>query len=214
MTRCSYRNCNRFCAQVEYIDCSKRLLRTGKVCNGCADEKSCHKRKLFYIASRAQEDYRRVLSEHRQGAALEEWERKYADHPGVGPVYMDLVIGRPGGVCLMTLHWLNAGFMVGILIPNKCAENVTAVSDRLYAELGADEFSRLFPVILTDRGTEFPKPSRIELTEDGVRRTWVFFRDCVNSNTTISVRDKIHHGNEYLRHPQHKGNNAQIIAAT
>lgn len=25
--------------------------------------------------------------------------------------------------------------MIGILIPNKCAENVTAVFDRLYAEL-------------------------------------------------------------------------------
>ena len=77
--RCSFRNCNRFCQQVEYIDCSERLQRTAKVCNGCPDEKSCHKRKLFYVASRAQEDYERVLSEHRQGAALEEWELEYID---------------------------------------------------------------------------------------------------------------------------------------
>ena len=75
---------------------------------------------------------------------------------------MDLVIGRIGGVCLLTLHWLNAGFMVGILIPNKCAENVTAVFDRLYAELGHELFARLFQVVLTDRGTEFSNPSRIE----------------------------------------------------
>jgi len=33
--RCSYRNCNRSCDKVEYIDCPKRLLRTCKVCNGC-----------------------------------------------------------------------------------------------------------------------------------------------------------------------------------
>ena len=59
--RCSYRNCSRFCDRVEYIDCSQRLLRTAKVCNGCPDEKRCHKRKLFYVASRAQDDYRRVL---------------------------------------------------------------------------------------------------------------------------------------------------------
>ena len=77
--RCGYRNCSRFCDRVEYIDCSQRLLRTAKVCNGCPDEKRCHKRKLFYIAARAQEDYRRVLSEHRQGAALEPWERDYID---------------------------------------------------------------------------------------------------------------------------------------
>ena len=266
--RCSYRNCNRFCGSVEYIDCHQRLLRTAKVCNGCPDERRCHRRKLFYVASRAQDEYRRDLSEKRQGAALEEWELKHidaivspgvlagqsihhicvtsrakltrhertiqryvnygvlsakrgdlkractvrprkslareyqhkvetgcyvgrtyrdyekflSDHPGVGPVYMDLVIGRPGGVCLMTLHWLNAGFMIGILIPNKCAENVTAVFDRLYAELGPELFAWLFPVILTDRGTEFSNPSRIEKCGDGTRRTWVFFCDPMNSN--------------------------------
>ena len=271
--RCGYRNCSRFCDRVEYIDCSQRLLRTAKVCNGCPDEKRCHKRKLFYIAARAQEDYRRVLSEHRQGAALEPWERDYideivspkikagqsvhhicvtnsakltrhertiqryvnygvlsakrgdlkracmvrprkslareyqhkvetgcyvgrtyrdyekflAERPGVGPVYMDLVIGRPGigrpgGVCLMTLHWLRAGFMVGILIPNKCAASVIAAFDALYAELGHELFTRLFPVILTDRGTEFSSPSRIEKRDDGTRRTWVFFCDPMNSN--------------------------------
>ena len=266
--RCSYRNCNRFCANVEYIDCSKRLLRTGRVCNGCPDEKRCHRRKLFYVAAHAQEDYRRTLSESRQGAALEPWERDYIDalvspkikagqsvhhicvtnaakltrhertiqryvnygvlsakrgdlkracmvrprkslareyqhkvetgcyvgrayvdygqflseHPGVGPVYMDLLIGRVGGVCILTLHWPRAGFMIGILIPNKCAESVVAVFDGLYAKLGSELFARLFPVILTDRGTEFSYPSRIEECEDGTKRTRVFFCDPMNSN--------------------------------
>jgi hypothetical protein len=69
--RCSYRNCSRFCDRVEHIDCSQRLLRAGKVCNGCPDERRCHKRKLFYVAGRAQDDYRRILSESRQGAAFD-----------------------------------------------------------------------------------------------------------------------------------------------
>ena len=265
---CSYRNCNKFCEKVQYIDCPDRLARTAQVCNGCPAMKGCHKRKLVYDAGRADGDYRRVLSEHRQGAALEEGELKYLDdlvspkirdgqsvhhicvtnaakltrnertiqryinygvlsakrgdlkractvrprkslakeyqhkvetgcyvgrtyedylkflacHLGVGPVYMDLVIGRPGGVCLLTLHWLNAGFMVGVLIPNKCAANVTAVFDRLHAELGPGLFAKLFPVVLTDRGTEFSNPSRIEFDGDGRRRTWVFFCDPMNSN--------------------------------
>lgn len=266
--RCSYRNCNKYCEKVQYIDCAQRTKRTAQVCNGCPDEKSCHKRKLFYIAVRAHEDYRKVLCEHRQGVALEDWERQYidelvspkikagqsvhhicvtnapkltrnertiqryvnygilsakrgdlkracmvrsrkalakeyqhkvetgcyvnrtykdyerfiAEHPGIGPVYMDLVIGRPGGVCLLTLHWLNAGFMIGILIPNKCAESVVNVFDRLYEELGHELFTQLFQVILTDRGTEFSNPSRIELDQNDVRRTWVFFCDPMNSN--------------------------------
>ena len=250
--RCGYRNCSRFCDRVEYIDCSQRLLRTGKVCNGCPDERRCHRRKLFYVASRAQDDYRRILSESRQGAALETWERDYidelvspkikagqsvhhicvtnaakltrhertiqrygcyvgrayvdygaflSDHPGVGPVYMDLLIGRIGGVCILTLHWLNAGFMIGILIPNKCAESVVAVFDRLYAELGPELFAKLFPVILTDRGTEFSYPSRIEECEDGTKRTRVFFCDPMNSNQ----KSQIERNHEIVREILPKG---------
>lgn len=70
--RCVYRNCNKFCAGVEYIDCPQRLERMGGVCNGCPDEKAYRKRKLFYVASRAQDEYRRDLSEKRQGAAQEQ----------------------------------------------------------------------------------------------------------------------------------------------
>jgi len=293
---CSYRNCNKVCDKVEYIECPKRLLRTAQVCNGCPDEKRCHVRKFFYVAKNAQEDYRRVLSEHRQGAALEEWERRYidelvspkikdgqsvhhicvvnaakltrnertiqryvnygvlsakrgdlkracmvrarkslakeyqykvetgcyinrtykdyekflAEHPGVGPVYMDLVIGRPGGVCLMTLHWLNAGFMIGILIPNKCAENVTDVFDRLYGELGPELFAKLFPVILTDRGTEFSNPTRIELTKDDVRRTWVFFCDPMNSNQ----KSQLERNHELVREILPKGVSFDALTQT
>ena len=285
--RCSYRNCNRFCNACEYIDCPQRLQRTAQVCNGCPDEKHCHKRKLFYIASRAQEDYRRTLSESRQGAAIEPWELDYIDelvspkikdgqsghhicvtnaakltrhertiqryinfgllsakrgdlkracrirprkqlakeyqhkvetgcyvdrtyrdyekflseNPGTSSVYMDLVIGRIGGVCLLTLHWLNAVFMVGILIPNKCAENVTAVFDRLYAELGHELFARLFQVVLTDRGTEFSNPSRIEKCADGTRKTRVFFSDPMNSNQ----KSQIERNHELVREILPKG---------
>ena len=125
-----------------------------------------HKVETGCYVDRAYVDYGKFLSEH----------------PGVGPVYMDLLIGRIGGVCILTLHWPRAGFMIGILIPNKCAESVVAVFDRLYAELGTELFARLFPVILTDRGTEFSFPSRIEECEDGTKRTRVFFCDPMNSN--------------------------------
>ena len=71
---CSYRHCYRICRQVEYVDCGKRSLRTAGVCNGCPDERRCHQRKLFYVAERAQDDYRRMLKESREGAAIERGE--------------------------------------------------------------------------------------------------------------------------------------------
>ena len=293
---CKFRNCNKFCEKVKYFDCSLRLLRTAKVCNGCPDEKRCHKRKLFYIASRAHEDYRKVLSEHRQGAALEEWERQYIDelispkikagqsvhhicvtnaskltrhertiqryvnygilsakrgdlkracmvrqrkalakeyqhkvekgcyvdrthkdyekflvnHPGITPVYMDLLIGRQGGVCILTLHWLNAGFMIGILIPNKCAASVVSAFDMLYEQLGADLFMRLFQVILTDRGTEFSNPSSIEFTKEKIRRTWVFFCDPMNSNQ----KSQLERNHEIVREILPKGVSFDALTQT
>ena len=135
------------------------------------------------------------------GRSYRDYEAYLAAHPGVSPVYMDLVIGRPGGVCLLTLHWLDSAFMVGILIPNKCAASVTAVFDRLYAELGHELFSRLFQVILTDRGTEFSNPTRIEETEDGTKRTKVFFCDPMNSNQ----KSQIERNHEIVREILPKG---------
>ena len=45
-----------------------------------------------------------------------------------------------------------------------------------YGEDGGREvFSRLFPVILTDNGTEFSNPARIEFDADGGRLTSVFY---------------------------------------
>ena len=293
-SRCSLHNCNKLCPDVEYIGCDRRDASAAKVCNGCPEEKGCHLRKLFYVASRAQEEYEKVLSEHRQGAALEDWEREhldalispkikdgqsvhhvcvthadeitrnertiqrylnyglfsakrgdlkracmvrrrkalakdrqhkvetgcyvgrtYADYekflsenPGVRPVYMDLVIGRPGGVCLMTLHWAAAGFMVGILLPNKCAASVTAAFDRIHAELGPETFRRLFPVILTDRGTEFSNPSRVESDEGGERRTRVFFCDPMNSNQ----KSQLERNHELVREILPKGSSFDGLA--
>lgn len=284
---CSLVNCNRFCRFVEFIGCEKRGARPARVCNGCADEKRCHLRKIFYSADGAHDAYRRDLSEKRQGAALEPGELEYLDalvspkirdgqsvhhicvtnaakltrhertiqrylnygvlsarrsdlkracairprktlarayqhkvetgcyvgrtyddlqaflakNPGVEPVLMDLVIGRPGGTCLMTLHWPRAAFMIGAFIPNKCAESVVAVFERLYEELGPELFTRLFPVILTDRGTEFSAPSRIETAPDGSRRTRVYFCDPMNSNQ----KSRLERNHEIVREVLPKG---------
>lgn len=184
--RCSYRNCNRVCGRVEYPDCPKRLLRTAQVCNGCPEMKGCHRRKLVYVAGRAHEDYRRVLSEHRQGAALEEWERRHVDELVSPRVKAGQSVHH---VCVTNAarltrneHTIQRHVNYGILVPNKCAANVVAVFDRLCDELGPELFQRLFPALLTDRGTEFSYPSRVEACEDGTKRTRVFFCDPTDSN--------------------------------
>ena len=90
-----------------------------------------------------------------QGRDFRTGEAFRREHPSPPVVYTDLVIGRPGGQRLLTLHWKDTGFMVAILIPNKCADNVVAVFDRLYEKLGHE--------------TDAPSPAPRRKAQCGVR---------------------------------------------
>ena len=139
------------------------------------------------------------------GRTYRDYEAFLAARPGLAPVLMDLVIGRPGGKCLLTLHFPVPAFMLAVLIPDKCAESVAGAFDALYARLGHDEFARLFPVVLTDRGTEFSNPSRLEFATVEVGppapRCRVFFCDPMNSNQ----KSRIERNHEILREILPKG---------
>lgn len=58
------------------------------------------------------------------------------------------------------------------------ARSVTEIIDDLYSRLGRELFCRMFPVILTDRGSEFTDPASIEFdekTEQSIRPSTVQF---------------------------------------
>ena len=63
------------------------------------------------------------------------------------------------------------------LMPDGKAESVKRVFDYLERGLGTETFRRLFPVILTDNGSEFKRPIDLEMTDDGVLRTDIYFCD-------------------------------------
>lgn len=56
--------------------------------------------------------------------------------------------------------------MLLFLMPDGKAESVKRVFDYLEAGLGIEVFRRLFPVILTDNGSEFKKVDELEHTTD------------------------------------------------
>lgn len=66
--------------------------------------------------------------------------------------------------------------MLIFLLPDKSQASVNAVFDKLTLLLGLDLFRKLFPVILTDNGTEFKGVHNLEFTENGARRTRIFYR--------------------------------------
>lgn len=94
-------------------------------------------------------------------------------------VEMDTVIGRIGGKVIMTLHFTLCNFMVGFLLNDKSAVEVTEKLTRLKNNFAAANvrFGDIFPQILTDNGGEFANCCAIENTPEGEKETSLFFCD-------------------------------------
>lgn len=100
-----------------------------------------------------------------------------AKNPEYHTVQMDSVIGTVGGKVLLTIHFPDTGLMLAFLRISNTSQSVIDVLDRLYITLGRKLFEKLFPVLLTDRGSEFSNPAALERSPDGIRRTNVFYCD-------------------------------------
>ena len=103
-------------------------------------------------------------------------------NPGVRVVEMDTVEGARGGKALLTLMFNPFNFMLAFLVDAKTSECVLGVFRRIrgilkdrYGDGWREMFARLFPVILTDNGSEFTNPAAIESDGDGGRLTSVFY---------------------------------------
>jgi len=88
---------------------------------------------------------------------------------------LDTVIGRVGGKCIMTIQMVPFGFMLAFLRDHNTAASAISSFDSLYELLGRELFSKMFPLFLTDCGSEFSNPERIEKDADGVVRTKLFY---------------------------------------
>lgn len=119
----------------------------------------------------------------RIGRSYADYLRYTEENPGTPVTEMDLLEGRKGGKVIMTLMFMPYGFMAGILLPGKLSAYVTeafAMLRRLLVEqfgdtLGFEVFTCLFPLILTDNGSEFSAPERIEKDEEGNHLTRLFY---------------------------------------
>jgi hypothetical protein len=63
----------------------------------------------------------------------------------------------------------------GTVATGRVERGVVNVFRYLYSILGKDYFQRLFPVILTDNGSEFSNPLALETAEDGPKITSIFY---------------------------------------
>lgn len=138
----------------------------------------------------------RVDKQCHNGRTYEDFLKFMEENPDVPVVQMDSVEGaRDSTKVLLTLIFTNCNFMLAFLREANTARSVTAIINRLYELLGRETFCRLFPVILTDRGSEFTDPSAVEVDENGEYRTRVFYCDPQRSDQKGAV--EVNH--EFIR---------------
>lgn len=111
----------------------------------------------------------------RVGRSYDDFLTFIGTHPDTAVVEMDTVEGKKGGHVLLTLHFRSCSFMLAFLRDRNTSQSVINIFQDLLAILGKDTFHRLFPVILTDNGSEFSNPSALETADDGTQITSIFY---------------------------------------
>ena len=90
---------------------------------------------------------------------------------------IDSVIGRVGGKVLLTIMFRSCDLMLAFIRDRNTSKSVIDVFDRIFDLIGADKFKELFPLILTDNGSEFSNPMALEFDAEENRRTTIFYCD-------------------------------------
>ena len=109
--------------------------------------------------------------------------RKYIDflnyikeNPDINIVEMDTVEGKKGGKVLLTIHFVNCNFMLAFIRDHNDSQSVINIFNEIENKLNIDIFKKLFPVILTDNGSEFSNPTKIEFNNlTNEKRTQFFY---------------------------------------
>lgn len=139
---------------------------------------------------------------YRKGRSYQDFLTYTAEHYDADVVELDTVHGsNKKGNVLLTMLFRNSNLMLIFLLEECSQKCVKKVFDGLMGALGFDEFKSCFPIILTDNGSEFKDPVGIERTEEGERRTNLFYCDPLAS----WQKGKLEKNHEYIRKVLPKG---------
>jgi len=122
-------------------------------------------------------------------------------HSEVHVVEMDTVEGTKGGNVILTLLFRHCNLMTMFLLESNTQECVSNVFNALEIALGSEGFKQLFPIILTDNGSEFKNPLSIERNAYGDVRTRIFYCDPHKS----WQKARIEKNHEFIRYILPKG---------
>ena len=140
----------------------------------------------------------------RIGRTLEDMDAFLKEYPELRnqTVQMDTVMGCKGSKqSLLTMYFTNCNMQLSFILDEHTAMNVGDVFDYLELKLGIEAFKMMFPLIVTDNGTEFSNPEYLETAADGSKRTKIFFCDPYSS----WQKGECEKNHEYIRYVIPKG---------
>lgn len=151
--------------------------------------------------SKRSNDYKRKLA-LLKGRTYEEYLSFITDHPKMNICEMDTVEGNKGGKVFLTIIIKDTKFMFIRLLDKKNVASVNKEIDKLKDKLGIKLFSKVFRIVLTDNGSEFYDPLRIEKDYITGRKTCnVFYCNPYSSYQKPNVE----RNHEYIRRVLPKG---------
>ena len=110
------------------------------------------------------------------GRTYEDFLEYLKNNPDTPIVQMDTVEGMKGGKVLLTIYFVGCSFMLAFIREHNDAQSVIDIFNYLQNILGINKFKELFILILTDNGSEFSNPLKIEFDSNtGEKRTQIFY---------------------------------------
>lgn len=166
------------------------------------------RRRVRYKVRRKPTQVSIAFREFRRNRSYDDFKLFQRSNPNINVVEMDTVIGKKtDSQVFLTMLFRNCSLMLIFLLPEKTQDAVADVFDRLTNLLGIEIFRELFPVILTDNGTEFQDPLRLECDENGEVRTQIYY---CNPNSAWQ-KGMIERNHEFIRLVIPKGKSLEML---
>lgn len=203
----------------EIIDIIKPLLKQGQsiyqILKNHPEINLCAKTLYMYIESGIFKDYgvdvfllrrqvamraRKKMKKRKEPVNYEG--RRYKDYlefiknnPSIPTTQMDTVYNHQDGPYIQTFIFQNTNLMIGFLHTEKTSLSMASSLDFLQDKLEND-YSKLFSLLLTDRGSEFEKYDLFEInTSTGEIRGNIFYCD----PQTPSQKPNVENNHNYVR---------------
>lgn len=131
------------------------------------------------------------------GKKYEDYLKFKENNPDVPTTQMDTVMNSLSGPYIQTFLFEGTTLMIGFIHKDKTSESMSNTLNNLQDNiLSEEEFKKIFPLLLTDRGSEFIKSDLFEVnTNTGEIRLNIFYCDAMRSNQ----KPNIENNHNYIR---------------